>query len=211
MTGTMKTDTRDATRIIACRVFKPALEQLHLARRYPSLRVSYLPPVLHIRPRQLEQHFRRRVAIAAKRPERLVCLYGDCFPDISEFCRLRGIVKVPGQNCYEILLGTDLFARLLDETAGTYFLERELILNFREYCLEPLELYDEQVRKWCFEHYKRLLYVRQPGDPDLMPRACELADFLDLSLEIRDADYSHLERRLVEVLQPERGGDPGPH
>ncbi len=206
----MKTDIRDATRIIACGVFRPALEQLHLARRYPNVRVSYLPPVLHIRPKQLEEHLRRRVMIAAKRRERLVCLYGDCFPDIGEFCRLRGIAKVTGHNCYEILLGADLFGRLVDETAGTYFLERELILNFREYCIEPLELHDEQVRKWCFEHYHRLLYVRQPGDPDLVPRACELADFLELSLDIRDADYSHLERRLVEVLQHERGGDQGP-
>ena len=136
MTTTTKTDTRDATRIIACRVFKPALEQLRLARRYPDLRISYLPPVLHTRPTQLEQHFRRRVAMAARRRERLVCLYGDCFPDIGEFCRLRGIAKIPEKTCYEILLGTDLFGRLLDETAGTYFLERELILNFREYCAD---------------------------------------------------------------------------
>jgi len=206
----METDTKAATRIIACRVFKPAIEQLRLTRRYPGLRVSYLPPVLHIRPAQLEQHFRRRVATAAKKPERLVCLYGDCFPDIGEFCRLRGIAKVPGQNCYEILLGTDLFGRLVDETTGTYFLERELILNFREYCLEPLELYDEEIRKMCFEHYQKLLYVRQPGDPNLVPQVCDLADFLELSPEVRDADYSHLERRLVELLQPGRGDHPSP-
>jgi len=205
MTATAETATRDVTRIIACRVFKPALEQLGLARRYPDLRVSYLPPVLHVRPQQLEQQFRRRVAVAAKRSERLVCLYGECFPDLSEFCRTREIAKVPGQNCYEILLGADLFGRLVDETAGTYFLEKELILNFREYCLEPLELYDAQVRKWCFEHYKRLLYVRQPGDPDLVPQACELADFLELSLEVRDADYSHLERTLTGLLRRRRG------
>jgi hypothetical protein len=210
MTVTAETDTQGATRIIACRVFKPALERLRLARRYPDVRVSYLPPVLHIRPAQLEQHFRRRAATAARKSERLVCLYGDCFPDIGEFCRLRGIAKVPGQNCYEILLGTDLFGRLIDETAGTYFLEKELILNFREYCFEPLELYDEEMRKICFEHYKRLLYVRQPGDPNLMPQACELADFLELSLEIKDADYSHLERGLAELLQHGQGCRPSP-
>jgi hypothetical protein len=193
-------ETRNVTRIIACGVFRPALELLRLTRRYPNLRVTYLPPVLHIRPERLQKYLQRRVVSAEKRTEQIVCLYGECFPDIGEFCRLRGIAKVPGHSCYEMLLGSDLFERLTDETAGTYFLEKDLILNFREYCFEPLELYDEEIRKCCFEHYKRLLYIRQPSDPDIVPQACELADFLELSLDIRDADYSHLERRLIELL-----------
>ena len=196
----MRTMTDRVTRIIACGVFRPALERLRLARRYPNLRVTYMPPVLHTRPQKLEKHLHRKITSAEKRTEQVVCLYGECFPDIQEFCRLRGIPKVPGPNCYEMLLGSEVFGQLTDETAGTYFLEKDLILNFREYCLEPLELYDEEMRKWCFEHYKRLLYIRQPGDPDLASQACELAEFLELSLDIRDADYSHLERRLAELL-----------
>ncbi len=196
----MMIETRNVTRIIACGVFRPALERLRLAKRYPNLRVTYLPPVLHIRPERLQKHLQRRVASAEKRAEQVVCLYGECFPDIGEFCRLRGIAKVPGYSCYEMLLGSELFQRITDETAGTYFLEKDLILNFREYCLEPLELYDEEIRKLCFEHYRKLLYIRQPGDPDLASQTCELAEFLDLSLDIKDADYSHLERRLIELL-----------
>jgi hypothetical protein len=196
----MTIETRRATRIIACGVFRPALERLRLGRRYPGLRVTYLPPVLHTRPQRLEKHLKRSAASAGKRTEQIVCLYGECFPDIREFCRVQGIAKVPGHNCYEMLLGSDLFQSLLDETTGTYFLERELIQNFQEYCAEPLELYDQQMRRWCFEHYRRLLYVRQPGDPDLASQATDLADFLELSLDIRDADYSHLERLLVELI-----------
>lgn len=89
----------------------------------------------------------------------------------------------------------------MNETAGTYFLERDLILNFEEYCIEPLELHDEEMRKYCFEHYQRVLYVRQPRDPDLVSRAGKLAEFLQLSLEIRDADYSHLGRELVRLIE----------
>jgi hypothetical protein len=99
-----------------------------------------------------------------------------------------------------MLLGTERFRQLIEEIAGTYFLERDLILHFQEYCLVPLELHDEEMRKSCFENYKRLLYVRQPSDPDLVSRAGELAKFLDLSLDVSDADYSHLERKLIELL-----------
>jgi len=107
---------------------------------------------------------------------------------------------VPGDYCYEMLLGAELFQQLIDDTAGTYFLEKELILNFEEYCMNPLELYDQEIRKYCFEHYRRLLYVRQPEDPDLTFQAGEIAKFLNLSLEIRDVDYSHLEKKLIKLI-----------
>ena len=188
------------TRIIACGVFKPAIRYLRLGRRYPALRVTYLPPVLHTRPHMLEQNLKRTIASAKRRGERLICLYGSCFPQIESVCRDCGVEKVPGHNCYEILLGTQLFTELLDETAGTYFLEKDLVLNFKEYCADPLELDDDEIRKTCFEHYKRLLYIRQPGDPDLIPQANEIAHFLELSLTVSDADYSHLEDALVKLV-----------
>jgi len=90
--------------------------------------------------------------------------------------------------------------QFIDEIAGTYFLEKDLILNFEEYCMKPLELHDEEMRKCCFEHYQRLLYVRQPSDPDLIPRASEIAEFLSLFLETSDADYSSLEKKLIEII-----------
>ena len=66
--------------------------------------------------------------------------------------------------------------------------------------MKPLELHDEEMRKCCFEHYQRLLYVRQPSDPDLAPRASEIAEFLSLFLETSDADYSSLEKKLIEII-----------
>jgi hypothetical protein len=99
-----------------------------------------------------------------------------------------------------MLLGTERFEQFMDETAGTYFLEKDLILNFREYCIEPLELDDEEMRECYFKHYRKLLYVRQPADPDLVSQAYELADFLELSLAVSDADYVHLEKSLIKLI-----------
>ena len=192
--------TGNITRIIACGVFKPVLEYLQLGKRYPNLRLTYLPSKLHLRPQELEKHLLREVDKAKKRNERIICLYGECFPDIDDFCKQHGIIKVPGFYCYEMLLGGERFRQLIEEMAGTYFLEEDLIINFVEYCMRPLELQDEEMRKQCFEHYKRLLYVRQPSDPNLLTAASKLADFLEVSLEIRDADYSHLEKSLIELL-----------
>ncbi|HUU63429.1 MAG TPA: DUF1638 domain-containing protein [Dehalococcoidia bacterium] len=188
------------TRIITCAVFKPAMEHLQLDYRYPHLRSTYLPSNLHLRPQYLKERLNKKIASAQKRNEKIICLYGNCFPGIEVFCQQHGAIKVPGHYCYEMLLGSERFRQLIEEIAGTYFLEKDLILNFEEYCIKPLELHDEEMRKCCFEHYQRLLYVRQPSDPDLAPRASEIAEFLSLFLETSDADYSSLEKKLIEII-----------
>ena len=192
--------TENIARIVACAVFKPAIEYLQLERRYPNLRLTYLPSRLHLRPQELENHLLREITSAQKRNERVICLYGDCFPDIDDFCQEHGAIKVPGHYCYEMLLGSERFRQLIEEMTGTYFAEKDLILNFEEYCVRPLELHDEEMRKYCFQQYRRLLYVRQPSDPNLVPKASEVAEFLELPLDISDADYSYLEKRLTELF-----------
>jgi hypothetical protein len=197
----MPARNQTTTRIIACAVFKPALEYLHLESRYPNLMLTYLPPNLHLKPQALKERLLQEINAAQRRKERVICLYGDCFPGIDDFCQQRGVSKVPGHYCYEMLLGTERFQRLIEEMAGTYFAEVELILHFEEYCVRPLELYDEEMREYCFAHYKRLLYVRQPSDPNLLiSQAGEVAEFLDLYLDVSDADYSQLDKNLIELI-----------
>lgn len=194
-------DKSDVIRIIACAVFKPALDYLGISRkRRRTVRLTYLPANLHFHPHDLRDRLLEEITNAQQRGEQVICLYGDCFPGIDDFCEEQGVLKVPGSCCYEMLLGTGRFVQALEKTAGTYFLERCLLENFEEYCAAPLELHDGEMREWLFQHYQTILYVRQPADPHLIPKARGLAEFLDLSLEIMDADYSHLERELIEAI-----------
>jgi hypothetical protein len=199
MTTSDKTEV--ITHIIACAVFIAAIEHLQLKKRYPNMRFTYLPARLHLKPAELKKRLQLKVSRAQTKGERIICLYGDCFPDIDGFCKRHSIIKVPGSYCYEMLLGSERFKQLIDETTGTYFLEEGLIINFEDFCMGPLELKDEEMRRQCFEHYKKLLYIRQPSDKNLVPRASELAQLLGLSLEIQDADYSHIEKTLTELLK----------
>ena len=196
----MANRTGDVTRIIACQVFKPVLEHLQLAGTYPNTRLTYLPSNLHMKPHHLRRYLVREMAATRRRNERIICLYGDCFPGIEHLCEQHGAIKVPGFHCYEMLLGSEQFNMLIEETAGNFFVERDLILNFEEHCAKPLELDDEEIRQYCFKHYQRVVYVRQPSDPDLTLKAREVAGFLGLSLEVRDADYSYLGKKLVELV-----------
>jgi hypothetical protein len=188
-------------RLIACGVFKPVLEYLELEFRYPDILITYFPANLHLKPELLKLALKQAISETRRRRERPVILYGDCFTGINEFCRQHGVAKLPGRSCYEMLLGDRLFEAVLTETIGTFFTEQELLLNFDDYCAEPLELADDDLRKIYFEHYQRLLYVRQPNDPNLTAKAKKIADFLNLSLDIRDADYSHFSKLLQPFLQ----------
>ena len=189
-----------ATRVIACGVFRPALEYLELENRYSHLGSTFLASDLHLRPQKLEITLRKEIDSAKERGEKVVCLYGNCLPDMSGFCHRLGVVKVPGLHCFQMLLGNERYQHAIDEIPGTYFLDSDLILNFEKYCAEPLELYDEEIKSLIFEHYERIVYVRQPQDPDLVSKASEVAKFLHLYLEIQDADYSHLEKILTDLI-----------
>ncbi len=187
--------------IITCGVFKPALDYIQLETRFPYIKITYLDSNLHLRPQELHEHLLAEFEACRQAGERIICLYGNCFAGINELCNEHGVTKVPGDFCHDILLGPDRFRSIIDEVAGTYFIEQEVIYNFDIHCREPLELDDSVMRSYCFEHYHRLMYVRQPTDPYILDRAEEIAHFLELALEIQEADYSYLEGKLIEYIQ----------
>jgi hypothetical protein len=132
--------------------------------------------------------------------ERVICLYGECFQDIDILCKEYGVIKIEGHHCYEIFLGRGKFREIMDENAKTYFLEKDLVLNFEEYCVKPLELYDKEMKELFFKNYERLVYVRQLSDHDLIPTVNNIADFLGLSIIVRDADYLNFEKALIDLI-----------
>lgn len=197
----IKTDSARVppVRVIACGVFTPLLNQLQLEKSYSHIRITYLPSNLHMFPLKLKNLLQKEIIAAKKRSEKIICLYGECFPDMDLFCLDQSVIKVPGHTCYEMLLGKKVFQDIMDTSAGTFFLERDLILNFEDYCIKPLELEDEEMRNMYFKNYVRVVYMRQPSDPDLSGKAAEIAQFLGLPLEIAETDYQHIEKVISKL------------
>jgi hypothetical protein len=188
-------------RIIACGVFRDALGHIEPQRFHPNVTITYINPYLHNYPQKLKEEILHQIHLAKKQGDEVLCLYGRCYPDLDLHLSEMGIPRIQGEHCYEILLGSRRFHTVIHEEAGTYFVEKDLILNFPEYCIQPLELHDPLMLKSYFQYYKRLAYIRQPLDPDIiMPNVHEISRFLKLKPMVIDADYSDLKTKLIKLV-----------
>jgi len=188
-------------RIIACGVFRDALRQIEPQCFHQNVAITYITPYLHNYPQKLEDEILHQIHLAKKAGNEILCLFGECSPNLAPLLREMGIPKIPGAHCFEMLLGSKQFQNIMDEEPGTYFAEKDLVLNFIEYCIQPLELDDPLMRKSFFQYYTRLAYIRQPFDPDtVMPNVHELSQFLKLKPLVIDADYSELTSNLLKLF-----------
>ena len=188
-------------RIIACGVFRDALIQIEPQRFRQNVAITYINPYLHNYPQKLKEEILHQIYLAKKTGDDILCLYGRCYPELNRHLQEMGIPRVSGEHCYEILLGSKRFQAIINEEAGTYFFEKDLILNFTEYCIRPLELDDPLMRKSFFQNYKRLVYIRQPFDSDsIIPAFRDISQFLNLRPIVIDADYSELKAKLIKLF-----------
>ena len=192
MPGRVEDGGRQRRTLIACEVFRSALHKLGIDRPKRSARITYLPPHLHLHPERLRQQLLQRLEAGGPAGSYAGCLYGQCFPNIDNVLRPWRIERIACGHCYEILLGRKIYADLMREHPGSFFLEKAFIEDFDNLCRAPLELDDPQMREWYFEHYRQVVYIRQPMDPDLMKAVQAIAALLNLDVKVRDADYTDL-------------------
>lgn len=183
---------KEKINIIACSVFKDAITYLSDECGNCSFSFRYLPANLHLHPQELKAQLLKSIQETKATHTCVACLYGQCFENIDQTLLPEKISRIPCGHCYEILLGSQRYRDIIDREAGTFFVEKELLLNFDELCRIPLELDDPEIKELYFRHYKNLVYIRQPLDPDLSAQIRSVAHLLDLHLSVEDADYTEL-------------------
>jgi hypothetical protein len=112
-----------------------------------------------------------------------------------------GLERIDGPHCYE-MYGGRLFHDLMDEEPGTFFLTDFLVRGFNGTIMKGLGL-DRfpELKEEYFRHYKRLVYLVQNEDSELVVRAQAAADYLELPLEVRVTGYGLLEERLAAMME----------
>jgi uncharacterized protein DUF1638 len=177
-----------------------AREIVALTRDLPNVDVTCLPATLHNRPGGIPAAVRDRIRRRRAGYDRIFVAYADCGTGgmLDRVLEEEGVERLPGAHCYEFYAGRPDFARLTDEEPATFFLTDFLARNFDRLVIRGLGLdrHPELMAQY-FGNYRRLVYLAQTNDPDLVAAARRGADRLGLEFELRQTGYGELATSLA--------------
>jgi hypothetical protein len=157
----------------------------------------------HMYPERIAPDVEKRLLQLRDQYRRIIVVYGDCGSRgaLDTLLTKHGIERVDGPHCYEMYAGQG-FHDMMEEEPGTFFLTDFLVRGFRGTIMKGLGL-DRfpQLKEDYFRNYKRLVYLVQHEEPELLSRAEQISDYLNLPLEIRYTEYGLLEKRLIEMME----------
>jgi Protein of unknown function (DUF1638) len=156
----------------------------------------------HLYPKRIVEDVNAKLEQLTKEYDRVVVLYGDCgtVGALDDVLSKYPVARPAGVNCYEWYVGDD-YQRLQDEQPGTYFLTDWLVAHWDQAVIRGLGLdrYPD-LKDTYFRHMTHLLFLRQRPDADLLARAEQIAEYLEVPLEVRDTGTLPIERVLLEAI-----------
>ena len=190
------------TLVVACGALARELLQVVEVNGLDHVDVECLPASYHNTPDVIPDAVAERVRSASDRYERIFVGYGDCGTGgrLDAVCAELGVERLPGDHCYEFLTGGTTFAELHAEELGTFFLTDYLVKHFDRLVVRAFWLDTHpELRSQVFANYRRLVYLAQTDDPDLVERARAAAARLELDFELRRTGLGDLEASIVAL------------
>src|SRR5207245_1060764 len=139
----------------------------------------------------------------SRRYARLAVLCGDCGTagSLARVLRRHGAVRRRGPRWYEMFAGEG-FDRIAAEEPATFFLTDWLVRNFERAVVRGLGLdrYPD-LKAIYFRNYEGLLYLVQFPSDALLEKAREIAQYLQLPLQVRVVGLGELEARLASLVE----------
>jgi hypothetical protein len=154
-----------------------------------------LPAQLHSTPQRIAPAVDRKLAELAGRYERVFVAYADCGTagDLDRVLERHGVERLPGAHCYGFLAGNETWAALHDADPATFYLTDFLARHFEALVVRGLGLdRHPELLPQLFGNYRRLLYLAQTDDAELLARARAAAARLGLAFERRRTGYGEL-------------------
>jgi hypothetical protein len=193
---TVSTPNRPSTLVLGCGAL--ARELLELVDRdglRGAVDVRCLPAPLHNRPDQIGPALDAKLAELAPQYERVFVAYADCGSGgaVARVAERYGVEILPGAHCYAFYAGLAEFAAIAAEEPGTFYLTDFLARSFDSLVVKGLGLdRHPELLPVYFGAYRRLVYLSQHEDPELVAHAQRAADRLGLAFEHRPSGYGEL-------------------
>ncbi len=193
------------TRVIACGALAVELVELKKANQWDQLDITCLPAKLHHHPQEITPHVKQAIDEArAEGFEQILIGYGDCGTGGHLDMLLeqeKNVARLPGAHCYEFFATTPVFDALAEEELGTFYLTDFLARHFDFFVWRMLGLDRKpELLEMYFEHYKKVVYLAQTHDEDLVRRARAAAKQLNLEYEFRFTGYGDMQSELAQFV-----------
>ncbi|MDH3689937.1 MAG: DUF1638 domain-containing protein [Gammaproteobacteria bacterium] len=188
---------RSAVLVIACGALAKEIMALIRANQWDHLTVQCLPAELHNTPDKIPAAVRDKIQSGRKTFSTIFVAYADCGTggQLDKVLEEEGVDRIPGAHCYEFFAGSQLFSRLADAEPGTFYLTDFLARHFDRLVYHGLGLdRHPELAPMYFGNYRKLVYLSQSDDPDLMAAAKQAAQTLGL-------EFEHVATRLDELQQ----------
>ena len=187
--------------ILACGALARELQAVIEANGLDGVDIEYIPARLHNTPDKITPEVERRLIEAGDRP--VFVAYGDCGTGghLDAMLARHGVERIPGAHCYQFF-GGELFDRLQAAEPGTFYLTDYLTRHFDRLVWQGLGLdRHPKLRDLVFGNYRRLVYLAQVGDEELVRKASEAAERLGLEFEHHVVGMGGLEDAVVAATR----------
>lgn len=191
--------------IIACGALARELNWLKSTNQWTEVEIQCLDAALHNRPELIPEHLSGLLERTVDDYDHIFVAYADCGTGgrIDQVLAPFGVSRLPGAHCYEFYAGSERFQALADKEPGTFYLTDFLVRHFDRLVIGDLKLDEHpELELMLFGAYKRMVYLAQTDNPELLALAHEAADRLSLPLEVVPTTLSGLESPIdIQVLQ----------
>jgi len=192
----------DRLLVIACGALAREMLDVLRLNHLDWVDVECLPAKLHNTPQFITEAVEERLDRAIGRYSRVFVGYADCGTGgmLDRMLERRGVERLPGAHCYEFFAGSKRFEALHDSDPATFYLTDFLAKHFDRLVWQGLGL-DRwpQLRDEYFRNYRRLIYLSQIDQPELVTAAAEAAERLGLDFEHQHVGYGDLQPAVVEI------------
>jgi hypothetical protein len=191
-----------------------ARELIEVTSSLPGVDVACLSPDLHNRPGGIPNAVRARIHQARRDGyEQIFVAYADCGTGglLDPVLAAEGVERLPGAHCYDFFAGSPTFAAMAEDEPGTFWLTDFLARNFERLVVRGLGIdRHPELEAVYFANYRRVVYLSQTDDPDLLILARRAADRLGLGFEHRPTGIAGLAAPIIAFAasRPTNAGAP---
>lgn len=180
--------------VIACGALAHELIAIFKQNGMEHVSLRCLPAILHNSPQDIPNAAQAKILEAqADGFDQIKLAYADCGTGgaLTALCAELGVEMIEGPHCYAFFQGAAMSEAHDDMTS--FYLTDFLVRQFDAFVWKPLGLdRHPELRDMYFQHYEKLIYLRQNPALDLAPLAQKHARALGLGYELRDTGYGDL-------------------